>query len=127
MVSPAWSTRLARTRFPSMPIGKSVRSRSVSRGLTASATSPRSSLIVQLGVTVPYSNAGSQTSSISTSPSMPVTVRTSTCSVSSSAGGRVCGVTASGPWDGPTTSASFTTAQPLGVRQVVVITFVPGS
>src|SRR3954454_1356681 len=58
---------------------------------------------------------------------MHSTVRTSRCSASSSAGGRVCGVIESSLRRGPITSASRTTIQPLGVRQVVTRTFVPGS
>ena len=45
----------------------------------------------------------------------------------SSAGGRVCGVTASGPRVGPIVSASLTTTQPDGVFHVVTRTFVPAS
>ena len=54
-------------------------------------------------------------------------VRISMWSASSSAGGRVCGVTVSGPFDGPIVSASWTSSQPAGVCQVVVMTFVPGT
>ena len=54
-------------------------------------------------------------------------VRTSMCSASSSAGGRVCGVTESSRSVGPIVSASRTTIQPLGVFHVVTSTFVPGS
>ena len=46
---------------------------------------------------------------------------------SSSAGGRVCGVTVSAPCRGPITSASCTRSQPPGVCQVVVRTLVPGT
>ena len=49
------------------------------------------------------------------------------CSASSSAGGRVWGVTVSRPVDGPIVSASRTTTQPDGVFHVVTSTFVPGS
>ena len=59
-------------------------------------------------------------------PSRHSTVRTSMCSASSSAGGRVCGVTSSSWSRGPIVSASRTTTQPLGVFQVVSRTFVPG-
>ena len=48
-------------------------------------------------------------------------------SPSSSAGGRVWGVTASAPSVGPMVSASRTTIQPIGVFHVVTSTFVPGS
>ena len=48
-------------------------------------------------------------------------------SASSSAGGRVCGVTESSWSRGPIVSASRTTIQPLGVFHVVSSTFVPGS
>ena len=41
-------------------------------------------------------------------------MRTSRCSASSSAGGRVCGVIVSSPWRGPSVSASRTSTQPLG-------------
>ena len=58
---------------------------------------------------------------------MHSTVRTSTCSASSSVGGRVCGVTVSSPRRGPIVSASLTTAQPPGACQVVTNVFVPGS
>ena len=54
-------------------------------------------------------------------------VRTRRCSASSSAGGRVCGVTASGPLVGPMVNASLTTTQPDGVFHVVTRTFVPAS
>src|SRR3954469_21519004 len=54
-------------------------------------------------------------------------VRTSRCSPSSSAGGRVCGVTVSSPIRGPIVSASRTSAQPVGVFHVVTSVFVPGS
>ena len=47
-------------------------------------------------------------------------------SASSSAGGRVCGVTASSCSVGPIVSASRTTIQPAGVFHVVTSTFVPG-
>src|SRR4051794_18466771 len=70
---------------------------------------------------------GSQTSSISTRPSRQSTVRTSRCSPSSSAGGRVWGVTVSSPIRGPIVSASRTSAQPVGVFHVVISVFVPGS
>src|SRR5215218_671323 len=66
-------------------------------------------------------------SSSSTSSSMHSTTRTSTCSASESAGGRVWGVTVSGPRVGPMTRASRTTIHPVGVRQVVTSTLVPGS
>ena len=59
--------------------------------------------------------------------SMHSTVRTSRCSASSSAGGRVCGVIVSSPRRGPIVSASRTTTQPPGVCQVVTSVFVPGS
>ena len=49
------------------------------------------------------------------------------CSASSSVGGRVWGVTTSGPVLGPIVSASRTTTQPDGVFQVVSSTLVPGS
>ena len=45
-------------------------------------------------------------------PSRHSTVRTSRCSASSSAGGRVCGVTVSGPCRGPIVRASWTSTQP---------------
>ena len=48
-------------------------------------------------------------------------------SASSSAGGRVCGVTVSSWLHGPIVSASRTTTQPDGVFHVVTSTFVPGS
>ena len=48
------------------------------------------------------------------------------CSASSSAGGRVCGVTMSGPRVGPIVRASRTTTQPDGVFHVVTSTLVPG-
>ena len=48
-------------------------------------------------------------------------------SASSSAGGRVWGVTESSWSRGPIVSASRTTIQPLGVFHVVSSTFVPGS
>ena len=48
-------------------------------------------------------------------------------SASSSAGGRVCGVTASSASFGPIVRASRTTTQPPGVFHVVTRTFVPGS
>ena len=48
-------------------------------------------------------------------------------SPSSSAGGRVWGVTESAPAYGPIVSASRTTIQPIGVFQVVTSMFVPGS
>ena len=54
-------------------------------------------------------------------------MRTRTCSASSSAGGRVWGVTLSGPRVGPIVRASRTTTQPDGVFHVVTSTFVPGS
>ena len=54
-------------------------------------------------------------------------VRTSRWSPSSSAGGRVCGVTVSSPVRGPIVSASRTTTQPLDVCQVVTSVLVPGS
>ena len=60
-------------------------------------------------------------------PSRHSTVRTSMWSASSSAGGRVCGVTASSWSRGPIVSASRTTIQPVGVFHVVTSTFVPGS
>ncbi len=53
--------------------------------------------------------------------------RTSMWSASSSAGGRVCGVTASSCCSGPIVSASWTTIQPDGVFQVVTRMLVPGS
>ena len=53
-------------------------------------------------------------------------MRTSMWSASSSAGGRVCGVTSSSWSLGPSVSASRTTTQPLGVLHVVTSTFVPG-
>src|SRR6476659_2946343 len=46
---------------------------------------------------------------------------------SSSAGGRVCGVISSSWSRGPMVSASRTSSQPVGVRQVVIITFVPAT
>ena len=58
---------------------------------------------------------------------MHSTVRTSRWSASSSAGGRVCGVTVSSWSVGPIVNASRTTTQPDGVFQVVTRTFVPGS
>src|SRR4051794_21518765 len=58
---------------------------------------------------------------------MHSTVRTSTWSASSSAGGRVCGVTVSSPVRGPIVSASRTSTQPLGVFHVVTRLLVPGS
>ncbi len=48
-------------------------------------------------------------------------------SPSSSAGGRVCGVTVSVSVRGPIVRASRTTTQPFGTLQVVSSTFVPGS
>ena len=60
-------------------------------------------------------------------PSMHSAVRTSMWSASSSAGGRVCGVTSSSPSWGPMVSASRTTTQPPFVCHVVVRTLVPGS
>ena len=54
-------------------------------------------------------------------------MRTSMWSASSSAGGRVCGVISSSWSKGPIVSAVRTTIQPVGVFQVVVRTFVPGS
>ena len=54
-------------------------------------------------------------------------VRTSVWSASSSAGGRVCGVIASSRSQGPIVRASWTTIHPVGVRQVVESTFVPGA
>ena len=54
-------------------------------------------------------------------------VRTRVWSASSSAGGRVWGVTSSSPWCGPMVSASRTTTQPRGVFHVVERMFVPGS
>ena len=59
-------------------------------------------------------------------PSRHTAVRTSRCSASSSAGGRVCGVVSSGPVRGAMVSASRTSSHPLGVCQVVTSTFVPG-
>ena len=67
------------------------------------------------------------TSSISTVPSRQRTVRTRRWSASSSAGGRVCGVTLSSDSRGPIVSASRTTTQPDGVFHVVERTFEPGS
>ena len=58
---------------------------------------------------------------------MHSTVRTSMWSASSSAGGRVCGVTVSSWLHAPIVSASRTTTQPDGVFQVVTSTLVPGS
>ena len=58
---------------------------------------------------------------------MHCTVRTSMCSASSSAGGRVCGRIESSCSDGPIVSASRTTTHPDGVFHVVTSTFVPGS
>ena len=54
-------------------------------------------------------------------------MRTSVCSPSSSAGGRVCGVIVSSWSQGPSVSASRTTTQPDGTFHVVTSTFVPGS
>ena len=68
-----------------------------------------------------------RSSSTSTLPSMHSTVRTSMWSPSSSAGGRVCGVTVSRRRRGPMVSASRTTTQPFGTFHVVSSTFVPGS
>ena len=65
--------------------------------------------------------------STSTRPSMHSIVRTSMWSPSSSAGGRVWGVTESAPAYGPIVRASRTTIQPIGVFQVVTRMFVPGS
>jgi hypothetical protein len=48
-------------------------------------------------------------------------------SASSSAGGRVCGVTLSSPRRGPMVRASMTSTQPVGVFQVVIRVLVPGS
>ena len=64
---------------------------------------------------------------MSTEPSMQRTVRTSRWWASSSAGARVWGVISSSLGSGPMVSASRTKAQPLGVCQVVVRIFVPGS
>src|SRR5690606_40747062 len=58
---------------------------------------------------------------------MHSTVRTSRWSASASAGGRVCGVTTSSWLPSRITSASRTTSQPDGMRQVVSSTFVPGT
>ncbi len=58
---------------------------------------------------------------------MHSTVRTNTCSASSSAGGRVCGVTESSCSPEPMVNASRTTTHPDGVFHVVTSTFVPGS
>ncbi len=49
------------------------------------------------------------------------------CSPSSSAGGRVWGVTPSSPCRGPIVSVSRTITQPRGVCQVVLSVLVPGS
>src|SRR5262245_4685788 len=49
------------------------------------------------------------------------------CSVSTSAGGRVCGVPTHGPDVSRIVSASRTTTQPDGVFHVVSITLVPGT
>ena len=54
-------------------------------------------------------------------------VRTSRWSASSSAGGRVWGVTSSSPCRGPMVSESRTSTQPVGVFQVVISVLVPGS
>ena len=60
-------------------------------------------------------------------PPMHLAVRTSAWSASSSAGGRVWGVTVSFWRRGPIVSASRTTAQPVGVLHDVTSEFVPGS
>jgi hypothetical protein len=73
-------------------------------------------------------NIGSHTSSAITSPCRQVMVRTSRWSASWSVGGRVWRASvSSSSTQSPIVSASWTTAQPLRVIQVVSSTSEPGT